>query len=315
MQVKSKGRLSLRSLTVLFVSGARAGRSLASVGAQSGLDEEERLEDMKKFRIMGLTLFAMFALGAVLAGQASAAPECLEVEPGTGLWNAGCTVENAKGNFELIEFLLALWLINKTALEAELLVEIEGELELEDSKAPIIGNAGVLCNGLLDGWVGPNSLGWVSEMLTLSGGVVNTTALSAPGLICSNLLNCGAENSVWAINFGWETELELGESATLGTHFYNLFSSKNGAKTIGWEVECNGLVDTCETPVVIAEVKLNAAGTGTIGEFLDSITLSAGGRLGTCSLGGANSSHVRSVGPGVFIPDAGELAPSSDTLE
>ncbi len=239
---------------------------------------------MRKLQVLGVALIAVFAFGVIAVESASAAPT----------------------------FLLALWLVNKEELLAELLVEVDGELELEDIKVPLVGNAGVLCSGILDGWVGPNSLDYISEVLTLGGGAVNTKALTAPGLKCTNLLNCAEPSTVWAINLGWETEVELMEDE--GSIFFaNLLTTTNGTKNVGWEVECSGLTDTCEAPEGVAQITLNAGGTAVLGTFSEAFTLLAGAKIGTCSLGGAESGEVR--GTGEFLPDAGELSASSETSE
>ncbi len=239
---------------------------------------------MRKLQVLGVALIAVFAFGVIAVESASAAPT----------------------------FLLAVWLVNKEELLAELLVEVDGELELEDTKVPLVGKASALCDGILDGWVGPNSLGYVSEVLTLGGGAVNTTALTAPGLKCTNVENCAEPTTVWAVNLGWETEVELMEDG--GSIFFaELLTSLNGTKTVGWEVECSGLTDTCTIAQGAAEIKLNAAGTAVIGAFSEAFTLLAGNMNATCSLGGAESGVVK--GEGEFLPDAGELSASSETLE
>ncbi len=239
---------------------------------------------MRKLQVLGVALIAVFAFGVIAVESASAAPT----------------------------FLLALWLVNKEELLAELLFELDGELELEDNKVPLVGNAGLLCSGIFDGWAGPNSLGYISEVLTLGGGAVNTTALTAPGLKCTNLLNCTEPATLWAVNLGWEWEIELMEDG--GSIFFaGLLTSLNGTKTVGWEVECSGLTDTCTTAQGVAEITLNAAGTAVIAIFSTAFTELAGLKLATCTLGGENTGGVR--GEGEFLPDAGELSASSETSE
>ncbi len=239
---------------------------------------------MRKFYLLGVASVAVFAFGALAVESASAAPT----------------------------FLLALWLVNKEELLAELLVEGDGEVEMEDTKVPLIGNAGVLCSGISYGWVGPNSLGYVSEVLTLGGGSTNTTALAASGLKCTDLLSCAEPSTVWAVNLGYEGEVELMEDEG-SVFFVGLLTSKNGTDKVGWEVECNGLTDTCETVQGVAEIHLNAAGTTVLGTSSKAFTELAGAKLGTCSLGGAESCEVR--GTGELLPDAGELSVSSESLE
>ncbi len=232
--------------------------------------------------MLGVALVAVFAFGVLTAASASAAPV----------------------------FLLAVWLIDDVEQLTELSMEIDGELELEDNKVPLIGNLGVLCSVLLHGWVGRNSLDYISEELSLGEGFVNKASLVAPGMKCTDRLNCTEPATVWAVNLGWESEVELMED--LGAVFFvDLITSANGTKTVGWEVECNGLSDTCEAAEAVAEIHLNFAIL--LGTFSRAFTELAGAKLGTCTLGGANTGIVE--GTTEFAPDEDDLSASSESLE
>jgi len=70
---------------------------------------------MRKIQLLGVAALALFAFGAFTAVSANAANT----------------------------YLLALWLFNGANVETELLVEISGELLLEDTKA-ILGTAAMV---------------------------------------------------------------------------------------------------------------------------------------------------------------------------
>lgn len=236
---------------------------------------------MAKLRIVGVALVAVFAFGALTAASASAAPT----------------------------FLLALWLINGGVLNEVLLVESVGELLLEDSNVPILGKAMVLCSGILDGWVGPESLDYITEVLYLSGTAVSTTALSGEALVCTNQENC-PEPLVWAINLGWDTELELLEQSGLTVPwFVILLLSENGADKVGWEIECMGLSTTDECTASQGAARLTLSGTELIANFSNEINELAEEKFASCSVGGSESGLVEGGGP--IVPDAGTLSASS----
>ena len=129
---------------------------------------------MKKSQVLGIALLALFAFGALTATSAMAVT------------------------------LLAEWLVGGAAVTTELTTTTTGELLLEDTKVPIIGKASVLCSGIFDGWVGPNSLDFISEVLT-SGGVAvsNAGTLTGESLTCTAQTGCETSTSplVWPIGF------------------------------------------------------------------------------------------------------------------
>jgi hypothetical protein len=85
---------------------------------------------MRKIQLLGVAMVALFAFGALTAMSASAANV----------------------------YLLAEWLVGGTAVTTQLLIEMSGELLMEDTKGALGAPLMVLCSLILDGWVGPNSL-------------------------------------------------------------------------------------------------------------------------------------------------------------
>lgn len=240
---------------------------------------------MYRFRLLGVVMLAVFAFAAVLAAASASAAT----------------------------FLLAEWLVGGSPVTTELLVETTGELLLEDTKT-IIGKAMVLCSGVLDGWIGPNSLDWVTEVLSLSAGSISTTALSGTALSCVDQENC-EEPLVWAVNLGWETEVELLEQ-TNGPFFVNLILPHNGGGEPGWYVECmksliGAVTDECKAPEAAAEIALE--GSTLLGNFSTAFTELAELKLATCSMGGAGSGVVEGGGA-IVLSGGGEPTASSEGI-
>jgi hypothetical protein len=271
---------------------------------------------MRKSQMVGAALVAVFAFCALTASSASA-QSCLPLPLPLGLYSIfnpsnnidACEGEvTVKGDYELIEvFLLATWLVNGAEVTTELTVESTGELLLEDDKAPLVGKAAVLCSVIIDGWVGPNSLGFESEILTLAGLAVGTLT-SGTRLACTSQTGCEATPAplVNALNLGWETEVALAEGAT-STTIARLRLPHAGGGNPGWEVECNVLgvkvVDECTGPEFVSGSALEGA------SLLEAI---AGGA--TCTQGGANSGLIEGHDT-VGLTGGGELAPSSEGFE
>jgi hypothetical protein len=192
-----------------------------------------------------------------------------------------------------VEFLLALWLDGGAAVTALLPVVNTGELELVSLNAAGLGLvAKTLCSGILDGWVGPESLGHISELLTLAGVAVPTTVLTGTPLLCAEVAggNC-KEPEVWAAALGWDTETELMVDGT-ETFFVNLILSG------GWYAQCLFLGITSSETCSAAEtaVKLtNEAGGVVDAEFSDLFQTLATLKLGNCTSGGAESAEVNGL--------------------
>ncbi len=240
---------------------------------------------MKKFYVVFIALVAVFAFGALTVEAASA-----------------------------VTFLLALWLVGGVAVAAELKVAAEGELRLEDTKGGLfLEAAAVLCSGILDGAVLPESLDVISELLTLAGVAIPTT-LTGSGLTCSNVANCPEPDKVWAVNLPWDTEVELVEDEG-GPFFANLILPHAGGGNPGWEVECFGIADSCTAPEAAAQLTLEA-GVTLLGSFSEAFRELVGAPAGTCERGGVGSGLVVSDSPfGMILLVEGteELTASSET--
>jgi hypothetical protein len=183
---------------------------------------------MKKLYTVILALFAVSALGAVMAAAASAE-----------------------------ETLGAEWLANGNAIAAPLATETPGQLLLEDNG--VVGEPSVLCSGILLGSVGANGVDETTELLNLANEAISLTPLTGLALVGNGLAGTDcitekvcAEGSVespievWPVDLGvrWETLLFTmanGEILDLVTG--------NGGSAFGYELLCltGGLdiVDTC----------------------------------------------------------------------
>lgn len=203
---------------------------------------------MKKVQLLGLALVAVFAFSAMAAVSAA----------------SGAVV-----------FLLALWLHNGAEVTSTMPAETEGEVLLENTKVrAIFGSAAkLLCSGFFMGTVGPNSAGEITEILTLSGGIVSRTPLVEPSLDCTNQANCPEIKLIWAVHLPWATELELWEEGTESGYVVLILPHAGGGLP-GWYVECSAfgikLDDECTGEG--ATHMVNQA-TGVEGIFLESFTL------------------------------------------
>jgi len=230
---------------------------------------------MKRNHVLGVLFLAVFAFG-VLTASASA-----------------------------VTFLLALWLFNNVAVSSILLVESSGELELVNKDGGGLGvTAKALCSGIFDGWVGPESLDELSELLNLSKELISNTELSGGLTIeCSNSGNCEKAKAI-AENLPWETEAELMVDGTEEFFVDLIFNA-------AYYVECTilGTVigELCE--VANTAVELKNEGTGVDATFSDAFQGLAGGKLANCSGGGVESGEVNGLGT-IADPETGTLAVS-----
>jgi hypothetical protein len=248
---------------------------------------------MKRFQVILGALVAMCALSALMAAAASGAT-----------------------------FLLAEWLLNGVAITSNDLVEIEGEILLIDLGT---GND-ILCSGYFDGWVGPQSLDWVSEVLNLAKEAISSSPLVGLALLCErDAGSCEASTptvDVYPVGLPWETVVDLYEEPG-DTLFFVLFFKAGGGK-LGWEVtnclvlgisvtdECTN--ESTETTAAGASA-LSLSGTTLQGSFSEEVTLLAGLHLANCSVGGAEKGLAETPTPGTFIVSGGgELSASSDGL-
>jgi hypothetical protein len=221
---------------------------------------------MRRFKLLGVVLLALFAFGVLTAASASAT----------------------------IVFLLAEWLAGGVGLTAELLVESEGELELVSLNAGGFGiTTKLLCSGILDGTIGPNGLDFISDLLTLAGVEIPLTALTGTALLCLEVTggNC-TEPEVWASGLGWNTLLELMEVNGV-SFFVDLIL--NG----GWYAQCLVLgvtaSETCTAAEAAVEVT-NEAGGVIDNTFSDAFQELAGLKLANCSVGGNETGEVNGLG-------------------
>jgi hypothetical protein len=237
-----------------------------------------------------------------------------------GLWGlqvsaTECDEQLVEANspWELVTLLLALWLVNGAEVTTELTTEASGELLLENKSLKIA----ILCSGIEDGWVGPNSLDFTSEVLTLAGGKLKLL-VAAEALECTDQSGGGCPSPlVWPVGLPWETEVELWETtspfiggATVG--FVILQTAQGGGK-FGWESECMGIIpisDECTTEN--AAIDLTLEGTTSLGTFSEEITLAFGDKLATCTNGGAEQGNVEGGNP-ITLTAGGELTASSET--
>ena len=102
------------------------------------------------------------------------------------------------------------WLVDGGKLTAALAVEQSGELNLINTNASGVGiRVEILCEGILDGTVGPASTGEITELLNTAKEAISLTALSGLALEmpnCANTKNC-TEPLVWAVGLPWKTDL------------------------------------------------------------------------------------------------------------
>ena len=238
---------------------------------------------MRKIQLLGVAMLALFAFGAFTAVSASAA------------------------------YLLAEWLVGGAAVTTELLSEISGELLLEDTKGALGSPAMVLCSGILDGWVGPNSLGWISEILTLGGVAVSNTVLSGQALECTAQTACETNTTVlvWPIGLPSETEVELLEQT--GGPLFEVSTVKNqgfyisSCLVLGISAE-----DECTSTEGGTVAEMTLSGTTLVASVSTAIVELSGGKLGTCKNGGSETGVVE--GSGTYaLSGGGELTASSET--
>jgi hypothetical protein len=228
---------------------------------------------------MGVTLFALLAFGVLTAGSASA-----------------------------VTFLLAEWLVGGTAVTTELTSTMTGELLLEDTAL----KADILCSMILDGWIGQNSLDFISEVLTLAG-VSQGTPLSGPGIECVAQTTCAGTPAplLWAVNLPWESEVELMEEEGK-VFFADLLTAQNG-RGVSYEFECTVLgiksSDECVASPVVYELSLE--GTTLLGRFSTAFTLLAEAKLGTCTFAGGETGVIEGEGAAA-LTGGGELTASSE---
>ena len=157
---------------------------------------------MKKSHLIGITLIAVFAFGAMAATSAFA-------EVGME------------------------WLLHEEKLLSETVlgeIATEGELLLEEMEAPFVGKSVVHCSGVAEGTLGPEGLDLIEEVFGLKGEPVND-------LTCEALEGCETSGTtpplVEPVNLPWESELVL-----VGTTVRDNVRSAVAGKAPGYKVTC-----------------------------------------------------------------------------
>ncbi len=240
---------------------------------------------MGKFQWFGIVVVAVLLFGVVVASSASAA----------------------------VTFLLAEWLVNgKPVLEGESFnVESKGTLLLEDTKT-LLGAVAIECTGTFLGWIGPDGLSFVSEVLNASSELISSTPLSGLALECKEEKVC-EEALVWPLHLGWETLLELWEVEGL-SGFVVLGKPGTEGHIPGWEVICEKTltkpVDECTSPLGVAELGLS--GTTLTGRFSETFTKLMEEPLPECTQSNEKSGVAESVGAGTLSSPGHTLSASSE---
>jgi hypothetical protein len=234
---------------------------------------------MKRFRLLGVALAAVFAVGVVLASSASAT----------------------------VTFLLAEWLKNGTAVAGELNSIAEGTILLEDTST-LVGPSAVICSGALLGRVGEDGLDVISEVLNLAKELIGSELVGLP-LECEKETFCEGA-LVWPEKLPWNTLLELMEE---GTEVFWVDLVENGA----WDVECSTSPlkpsDLCEGT---GAIKLTLEGGFLLlGEFNDTFNELAGLELALCTQSNAHTGIVSTIPTPLFLENGEPLSASSESIE
>jgi hypothetical protein len=185
------------------------------------------------FKVAGIVLAALFAVGAFASASASAAhwSVCLKANSGTTTtkWaSSQCEKAETGGSWE--------WSELKGTERGR---AISQTLELTDTKVPIIGSTTVICksgSGEGTGIVGPGKFGRIES-----------TKIKEPKVNCRGTGGCKAEGieEIKAIHTPWQTELTETEGKVLG------ILTGGGSGEPGWEVKCENILsgkttDVCE---------------------------------------------------------------------
>jgi hypothetical protein len=228
---------------------------------------------MKHFKIAGLCLVAMLMMGmAVSAATASAAPAwegCLSGGSTTKYETSACVKASATGTFSWQE-------INNTDK-----VTVTGlTLTLRDTKA-IGGSSAVQCVGVEnegEGIVGPKNKGKITAAKVKN---PKTNCRVIEGA-CKTL--GGEVRGVTGVHFPWQTELFETEHKVLTK------IEADGGGEPGWEVNCEGVTDTCESEAGKPEqVRFENALSGGVSLVRGTFEKVFKAK---CSVGGAKSGEV-----------------------
>ncbi len=211
-----------------------------------------------------------------------------------------------------VTFLLASWLVGGANVTATTLTEATGEVLLENEKSAA-GKASLQkCSGIGIGDIGPNSAGDGTELLTLGGILVSSTALTGTGITCELEALCENSSKVWPVNLPWLGEVELWEESPTESGFVGLAFPHAGGGNIGWYIECKTALLTvseeCTAPEGVAALTNVATGVEATGS--EPFTLLMGAKLAMCSGNKEESGNAEGKGVGT-IPGGGVLSVSS----
>jgi hypothetical protein len=215
---------------------------------------------MKKFQLLGLALFAVFAFSVVAAASAFAGE----------------------------------WLLDGAAIAAPVAAETEGFLLLSDLKAILGAAAEVLCSGIIVGTVGAGSADTTTEVLNLAKEAISLTPLTGLALECEPEKGCTAPVLVWAENLSYTSAIVLMAGAG-ELEFLDLFSTSGNGQP-AWEVECESLIgkvsDLCEGETSGWLVNMAEGSEKDVLGFFSEADEEAEGLLATCTLSGAKTGGV-----------------------
>lgn len=278
---------------------------------------------MRKTRLLVGALFALLALGAVIASAASAeVPPILCVNDSTNvepkyLTQADC--ENMTNAMAEGEWALGWeWLVEGKELAAETAAETEGSLTLKQfsaSKGTSVLTE-VLCEGIFDGFIGPGRLDRIVDLLNTNMELIEELAdnANARALSCTVTFDAGASTDcaagslaeVWPLHLSLELELDWDTEIVVGAggEPLDLFTAleKGGASAAqpGYEVRCESLFlgvkgeEECEGGVVAASLEndLTTTPVSVLGKF-NAVAVS---ERANCKAGGVESAE--NVGEG-----------------
>jgi hypothetical protein len=152
----------------------------------------------KKVQMLGLALLSLCALSALMAASASA----------------------------VLTYELALWLLNGADVTGAVLVDAIGELLLLN----LLNLADLLCSGLFEGTVEPESLDLVTMVYDLSLIQNLIEELVGTPIECASDNICDANSGlVWPVNLPWLTEVE--QDSVDGSFWELTFGA-------GWHLDC-----------------------------------------------------------------------------
>jgi hypothetical protein len=197
---------------------------------------------MKKIHLFGLAIVAMLVFSGFAAVSASAETT-----------------------------LLAEWLIGGAAITTLTSVETTGTVEAINKT--FLGTAKILCEGAVDGSIGPNGEGEVTEVL--QAGVSQGAVLVAPAMDCTGDAICSGLVEMWAENLPWLSRLVLMENGTILGELYE--GTPAGTKP-AYDMFCSnvGINNLCEG---LATSLMENGASDVIGLAIP------GSEVATCSLG------------------------------